>query len=137
MIKITPMYTTSATNAGGRQGHIKSSDGVLDMDVRMPSSSTNGKFTNPEQLFAAGYAACFNGAVMAVAKGRDISESEVTAHVSLGKSEEGKYGLAVVLEVKLPKLSLDEAQQLAEEAHQVCPYSVATHGNIEVIVKAI
>ncbi|TAE07440.1 MAG: organic hydroperoxide resistance protein [Bacteroidetes bacterium] len=128
-----PLYTTDATNTGGRKGHVNTSDGVLDMDVRMPA--VGSKYTNPEQLFAAGYASCFNGAIMAVAKGRNVEGSEVTARVTFGKSEAGGFGLAVTLEVKLPNLPADEALHLVEEAHQVCPYSVATRGNIEVTLK--
>jgi lipoyl-dependent peroxiredoxin len=128
-----PLYTTDATNTGGRKGHVTTSDGVLDMDVRMPA--VGSKYTNPEQLFAAGYASCFNGAIMAVAKGRNVEGSEVTARVTFGKSEAGGFGLAVTLEVKLPNLPADEAMHLVEEAHQLCPYSVATRGNIEVTLK--
>jgi Ohr subfamily peroxiredoxin len=135
MVKITPSYTTEATNTGGRKGHVKSADGILDMDVRMPAPGS--KYTNPEQLFAAGYASCFNGAIMAVAQGRNVEGSEVTAKVSFGKAEQGGYGLAVELLVKLPNLSLADAQQIADEAHNVCPYSVATKGNIEVLVKVV
>lgn len=130
-----PLYTTDATNSGGRKGHVKTSDGVLDMDVRMPAAGS--KYTNPEQLFAAGYASCFNGAIMAVAQGRNTEGSEVTAKVTFGKSAEGGYGLAVTLEVKLPQLSQEDAQKLVEEAHQLCPYSVATRGNIEVVLKVV
>lgn len=136
MIKLSStIYSTEATNTGGRQGHVKSSDGVIDMDVRMPAP--NSPYTNPEQLFAAGYASCFNGAIAAIAKGRNVADSEITAKVTLGKTEEGGYGLAVELTVKLPHLSLEEAQQVADDAHKVCPYSNATRGNIEVSVKAI
>ncbi len=129
------LYTTDATNAGGRKGHVTTSDGVLDLDVRSPA--VGSKYTNPEQLFAAGYASCFNGAIMAVAQGRNVTDSEVTAHVTFGKSEVGGYGLAVILEVKLPNLSHEEANTLVEQAHQLCPYSVATRGNIAVTLKVV
>ncbi len=136
MFKISQvLYTTDATNTGGRKGHVHTSDGVLDMDVRMPA--VGSKYTNPEQLFAAGYSSCFNGAINAVAQGRNVEGSEVTAKVTFGKSEEGGYGLAVVLEVKLPNLSNEEAHKLVETAHQLCPYSVATRGNIEVTLKIV
>lgn len=136
MFKIAQiLYSTDATNTGGRKGHVNTSDGVLDMDVRMPA--VGSKYTNPEQLFAAGYSSCFNGAIAAVAQGKNVEGSEVTAKVTFGKSEEGGYGLAVVLEVKLPNLSPEEAHKLVETAHQVCPYSVATRGNIEVLLKIV
>jgi Ohr subfamily peroxiredoxin len=136
MFKIdTVLYTTDATNIGGRKGHVKSSDGIIDMDVRMPAPGS--RYTNPEQLFAAGYASCFNGAIMAVANGRDTTGVTVTAKVTLGKSAEGRFGLSVVLEVHLPHLGAEEAQKLVEDAHQVCPYSVATRGNIEVALKVV
>jgi lipoyl-dependent peroxiredoxin len=130
-----PLYSTDATNTGGRKGHVTTSDGVLDMDVRSPAQGS--KYTNPEQLFAAGYASCFNGAIMAIAQGRDVANSEVTAHVTFGKSEAGGYGLAVVLEVKLPNLSQEDAQKVVEDAHKLCPYSVATRGNIDVTLKVV
>jgi len=130
-----PLYTTDATNAGGRKGHVTTSDGVLDLDVRSPAPGS--KYTNPEQLFAAGYASCFNGAIMAVAQGRDVTDSTVTAEVTFGKSEAGGYGLAVILKVKLPNLGGEEAQKLVEEAHQLCPYSVATRGNIAVTLEIL
>jgi lipoyl-dependent peroxiredoxin len=136
MFKIaTELYTTDATNIGGRKGHVKSSDGIIDMDVRMPAPGS--RYTNPEQLFAAGYASCFNGAILAVAAGRDVNGAVVTAKVTLGKSEAGGFGLAVTLEVHLPHLSPEEAMQVVEDAHKVCPYSVATKGNIEVNLKAV
>ncbi|HAI75175.1 MAG TPA: organic hydroperoxide resistance protein [Microscillaceae bacterium] len=139
MIKITPFYTAEATGKGGRNGSVKSSDGIIDLPVRMPSAmgGSGGNFTNPEQLFAAGYAACFGGAIGAVAQGRDVSDASVTVKASIGKTEAGGFGLAVAIEVNLPKLDIATAQQVVEDAHQVCPYSLATRGNIEVTVKAI
>ncbi len=138
MIKIKPMYTTEVNSTGGRTGHIKSADGILDFGVSMPKEvGGDGTKTNPEQLFAAGYAACFGGAMGVVANGRDISGFNVNAKVSLGKSEEGVYTIAAQLAVHIPNLSLEEAQKVVEEAHQICPYSVATRGNIEVEVKAV
>ncbi len=138
MEKITPFYTAEATGKGGRNGSVKSSDGIIDLPVRMPSAmgGSGGEFTNPEQLFAAGYAACFGGAIGAVAKGRNVSEATVTTKVSIGKTESGGFGLAVELHVQLPNLTKEEATQVVHDAHQVCPYSVATRGNIEVILFA-
>ena len=134
------LYTAHATATGGRNGHVKSSDGVLDIEVRMPKELGGGKdgFTNPEQLFAAGYAACFDSALNNV-----ISQSKtktgttsVTAAVSIGKLENGGYGLAVVLNANIPGVTQDVAQELIEKAHQVCPYSNATRGNVEVDLTA-
>lgn len=133
MQKITPIYTAEAVSTGGRRGHVRSSEGILDMDVSMPAEmGGNGGKANPELLFAAGYAACFGGALGAVAKGRDISGAEVKARVAIGKTEQGAFGLAVELHVSLPQLSAQEAEAIVAEAHGVCPYSLATQGNIEV-----
>ena len=136
MEKITALYTAEATNTGGRKGHVKSSDGILDMDVSMPAAmGGHGGKTNPEQLFAAGYAACFNGAVGSVAQGRNITDAALTAKVSIGKDSTG-FGLAVELHGNFPNLSQEEAMKLMEDAHQACPYSKATRGNIEVTLSA-
>jgi Ohr subfamily peroxiredoxin len=136
MEKITVLYTAEATNTGGRKGHVKSSDGILDMDVSMPAAmGGHGGKTNPEQLFAAGYAACFNGAVGAVAQDRNITDAALTAKVSIGKDTTG-FGLAVELHGNFPNLSPEEAMKLMEDAHEACPYSKATRGNIEVTLSA-
>lgn len=130
------LYTATALATGdGRNGRIESSDGLLAMDVRTPQEMGGaGGATNPEQLFAAGYAACFHSALRVVAQrsGADVSDSEVVTDVSLGHNGEGGFGLAVGLEVTLPHVGRAEAEQLVEQAHQVCPYSNATRGNIEV-----
>lgn len=137
MEKITPIYTAEVKNSGGRNGHVNSTDGIIDMDVSMPSAmGGHGGKTNPEQLFAAGYSACFNGAVGAVARGRNIAGGEITAQVSIGKDSTGGFGLSVALHGNFPNLSAAEAHQLMEDAHQVCPYSKATRGNIEVTLSA-
>ncbi len=137
MEKITAVYTAEVTNTGGRKGHVKSSDGILDFDVSMPSAmGGHGGKTNPEQLFAAGYAACFNGAVGAVAKGRNIADAELTAKVGIGNDPAGGFALTVELHGNFPNLSPEEAHQLMEDAHQACPYSKATRGNIEVTLSA-
>ncbi len=138
MVKITEvLYTTDATNKGGRKGHVTTSNGALDMPVHSPMPGS--KFTNPEQLFAAGYSSCFNGAIGFVGgmQKLDTTGSEVTAHVSFGKTQEGGFALSVILEVKLPNLDQETAQKLMETAHTVCPYSVATRGNIEVYLKLV
>ncbi|PNG20243.1 organic hydroperoxide resistance protein [Streptomyces cahuitamycinicus] len=129
------LYTAVATATHGREGRAVSSDGVLDLALGMPQAlGGNGQGTNPEQLFAAGYAACFGSALGLVGRGAkvDVSDAAVTAEVSIGKQGEG-FGLAVTLRVELPD-SVDEAtgRKLVEQAHQVCPYSNATRGNIEV-----
>lgn len=130
------LYTATAVATGdGRNGHIQSSDQVLDLDVRMPAELGGpGGATNPEQLFAAGYAACFHSALRLVAKGQgaDVEESEVVADVSLLPTEAGGFQLAVGLEVTLPRVEREAAERLVEQAHQVCPYSNATRGNVEV-----
>jgi lipoyl-dependent peroxiredoxin len=130
------IYTTSAVASGnGRDGHIASLDGLLAADVRTPAELGGpGGATNPEQLFAAGYAACFHSALKLVAGSAqaDASDSEVVADVSLGALEGGAFGLAVSLEVSLPALEPADAQALVERAHAVCPYSNAVRGNVEV-----
>jgi len=131
------LYTAEVTGTAGRSGHVKSSDGVLDIDVRMPQSlggPKDGQFTNPEQLFAAGYAACFGGAIMAAAKILTVNgaDAEVTAKVHLGKTAAGGFGLSAELHVKFPHLDEQTGMQVLEKAHEICPYSVATRGNMEV-----
>jgi len=111
---------------------------VLDAPVRTPKElGGEGGATNPEQLFAAGYAACFHSALRLVAASMklDTTDSEVVADVSMGRDDEGAFGLAVRLEVALPALSREVAQQVIEQAHQVCPYSNATRGNVEVTLE--
>jgi osmotically inducible protein OsmC len=131
-------YTTSASARGGRAGHVKSADGVIDLDTAQPGTVTTPT-ANPETLFAAGYAACFQGALANRAKTVDVdtSDSTVTASVSFGPSDDGGFGLAVLLEVHIPGLELAKVQELAELAHGFCPYSKATRGNIEVTVTAV
>ena len=129
------LYTAVAT-ANGREGRAVSSDGLLDVTLAPPKSlGGNGQGTNPEQLFAAGYAACFASALSVVGRAAkvDTSEASVTAEVSIGGNGRGGYGLAVVLRVELPvELQGEAGLALVEQAHQVCPYSNATRGNIEV-----
>lgn len=130
------LYTASATATGGRNGHVKSENGILDLQVRMPKAlgGANDEYANPEMLFAAGYSACFDSAlnrVIMLSKAQ-TGITSVTAHVGIGAIENGGFGLAVELRVNVPGVSLEEAQQLVEKAHQVCPYSNATRGNITV-----
>lgn len=131
------LYTTEALATGeGRNGHVRTVDGAFDADLAIPvEMGGSGKGLNPEQLFASGYAACFHSALQMVARmqKKNVEGSSVGAKVSIGKQGEG-FGLAVELEVVIPELPQDEAQALADAAHQVCPYSNATRGNIPVTV---
>ena len=130
------LYTTSVTAKGGRDGHVKSENGILELDVRTPKAlgGASDDFANPEMLFAAGYSACFDSALNLVIKRSKMETGETTvqAKVSIGQLENGGFGLAVELDVNIPGVSLEEAQSLVEQAHQVCPYSNATRNNIEV-----
>ncbi|MFD4179669.1 organic hydroperoxide resistance protein [Rhodococcus sp. NPDC058514] len=132
------IYTAEALVTGeGRDGHGRSSDGRLDLDLALPvEMGGSGNGTNPEQLFAIGYAACYHSALRMVARqaGADVTDSAVGARVGIGPTEGGGFGLEVTLEVTLPHLSREQAQELADKAHQVCPYSNATRGNIDVTV---
>jgi Ohr subfamily peroxiredoxin len=131
------MYTSEATAKGGRAGHVTSNDGVIDLDLGKPGSQANPK-ANPETLFAAGYAACFQGALANRAATQDIdtSDSTVTADVSLGTIE-GGVAIAVELKVEIPGVDKAKAQELVELAHQFCPYSRATRGNIDVTLTVL
>ncbi len=131
-------YTTAATAKGGRAGHVHSEDGVIDLDLAQPGTTAEVK-ANPETLFAAGFAACFQGALQnrAKTKGVDTSDSTVTAKVSFGGTPDGGFGLAVALEVQIPGVDQAQAQELAELAHGFCPYSKATRDNIVVTVTAV
>jgi Ohr subfamily peroxiredoxin len=128
-------YVTSASATGGRAGHVTSADGLVDFDLAQPGT-TPEPAVNPETLFASGYAACFQGALLNRGKtiGLDTSNSTVTAAVSFGPSEDGGFGLAVAITVDIPGADPAVAQQAIELAHQFCPYSKATRGNIDVTV---
>lgn len=130
------LYTIGATATGGRNGQVKSENGILALDVRMPKAlgGANDDFTNPEMLFAAGYAACFDSALNLVIKQTKIKtgETSVKATVSIGQLGDGGFGLAAELHANIPGVTLEEAQSLIEQAHKVCPYSNATRGNMEV-----
>lgn len=128
------LYTATATALGGREGRVKSDDGLLDINVIPPKALGGpGGATNPEQLFAAGYAACFGSALSHVAKMQKITTGPVsiTAKVSIGPVGQG-FGLAVDLSASIPELPRDKAEALVHAAHQVCPYSNATRNNIVV-----
>ena len=132
---VKKLYTAEATVTGGRAGHARSSDGVLEADLRIPEALGGpGGGTNPEQLFAVGYAACFQSALGTVGRRQkvDTADSAVTAQVSIGAIGAGAFGLAVTLRVSIPLVDEDRARELVEAAHAVCPYSNATRGNIDV-----
>ena len=132
------LYTAVATaNDHGRAGHTRSDDGKVDFDLSVPKElgGDGGPGTNPEQLFAAGYAACFANAMRSSARREgsleDMEGATVTAHVSIGALGKGRFGLAVKLEVGVPALAQDAAEDLVSRAHERCPYSNATRGNID------
>jgi lipoyl-dependent peroxiredoxin len=131
------MYTSTASAKGGRSGHVHSEDGVIDLDLGKPGSAANPK-ANPETLFAAGYAACFQGALANRAATQDIdtSDSTVTAAVSLG-SIDGGVALAVELRVEIPGVERAKAEELLQLAHRYCPYSRATRDNVEVTLTVV
>ncbi|MHA7304904.1 organic hydroperoxide resistance protein [Arthrobacter sp. TMN-49] len=135
---MNPLYTAEALATGaGRNGHVRSSDGHIDLSLSVPKGMGGmGAGSNPEQLFAAGYAACFHSALQLVARSHkvDISDSSVGGQVQIGANGKGGFELAVLLEVVLPGIEPTTAQTLADAAHQVCPYSNATRGNIEVTI---
>jgi len=135
------LYTAEAlATGGGRDGHVRTSDGILDTDVRVPKELGGaGGAPNPELLFAAGYAACFHSALQSVARAQKVKVegSSVGSRVSLGPNGDGGFQLAVLLEVNIPGVEGEVAQQLADAAHQVCPYSNATRGNIDVTVTVV
>jgi Ohr subfamily peroxiredoxin len=136
VIAMQVLYTANARATGdGRDGHVRTSDGTFDLDLAVPKEMGGaGGAANPEQLFAAGYAACFHSALRLVARRAkaDVTGSVVDAEVGIGANGSGGFGLAVTLVVDLPAVPRPAAEQLVEQAHQVCPYSNATRGNVEV-----
>ena len=130
------LYQTSATATGGRNGHVVSQDGVLDLQLVIPKEmgGAGGALSNPEQLFAAGYAACFDSALAFVAAQKKLTpgNTQVDATVGIGPNGVGGFGLSVKLEVSIPGLARDAAQALLEATDLVCPYSNALRGNVEV-----
>jgi Ohr subfamily peroxiredoxin len=134
-------YTAIAhASGGGRDGHVRSEDDFLDFDTRPPRElGGSGHGTNPEQLFAAGFAACFLSALHAVGRREklDTRDSGVSASVGIGDNGNGGYGLAVELDVYVPNVSRATAEELAEKAHHVCPYSNATRGNVPVKITVV
>jgi lipoyl-dependent peroxiredoxin len=135
------IYTAEAHVTGGRlAGHGRTADGALEVDLRIPKDmGGEGGGTNPEQLFAVGYAACFEGALSVVARRekREADDAEIESKVNLVPTDERGFGLAVELDVRLPSVSdPDEAKRIVAAAHKVCPYSNATRGNIEITLTA-
>ena len=131
------LYTARAHTTGGREGESRSDDGRLDVKLTSPGGSGQG--TNPEQLFAAGYSACFLGAMKAVAGKQKIAlpaETSIAADVGIGPIPQG-FGLQVALHVTVPGMDREAAKKLVDAAHQVCPYSNATRGNIEVTLDVV
>jgi osmotically inducible protein OsmC len=131
------IYTASATATGdGRNGHVRSADGVLDFDLAVPKEmgGPGGAHTNPEQLFAAGYAACFHSALKAAARLAKVTltDTAVTVDIGFGRNDQGGYGLQATIEAEINGVDEATAKQLLDTAHQLCPYSNATRGNIDV-----
>nr|WP_298935660.1 organic hydroperoxide resistance protein [uncultured Dyadobacter sp.] len=135
------LYQTTVEVTGGRNGKVKSEDGILELEVRTPREMGGvSGYTNPEQLFAAGYAACFDSALNLVinqAKVKPDQPTSVRATVGIGPNGEGGYGLSVTLQVTVPGIDKQLATQLVEKAHSVCPYSNATRGNIQVDLQVV
>ena len=133
------MYTAVVTAKGGRDGHIKSSDGVIDLDLKAPKEmgGVDG-YANPELLFAGAWGSCYLGALGSVGKrdGVDVKEATVDVHISFNKESEASYQLSAELHVHIPGIDVAQAQKLADAAHKGCPYSKATRGNIDVKVIA-
>jgi osmotically inducible protein OsmC len=133
---MSTLYTASAMSTGdGRNGHVRSSDGRVDLDLAIPKEmGGSGNGSNPEELFAAGYASCFHSAIKLIAGQRKlkVDDSSVSADVGIGPNDAGGFALTVALHVELPGLDQAAADELVEAAHQVCPYSNATRGNIPV-----
>lgn len=134
------LSTSTATANGGREGHVQSTDGVINLDLAIQKGlgGPGGAKANPETLFAAGYAACFHSAVQFYARNSkiDVSGSEITAHVGIGK-DDTSFALEVTLEGKFPSLDQQQAHDVMEKAHQICPYSKATRGNIPVTLTVV
>ncbi|ANE46538.1 Ohr subfamily peroxiredoxin [Paenibacillus swuensis] len=135
------LYTATVTATGGRDGKVVSSDSHLNLDVRMPKElgGQGGAATNPEQLFAAGYAACFESALNLVCRTKKIKVegTEVTAHVTIGKDTDGGFKLEAKLDITVKGVERAVAEELVQAAHQVCPYSKATRGNIDVELNVV
>ncbi|WP_176599155.1 MULTISPECIES: organic hydroperoxide resistance protein [Sphingobium] len=136
---MSKLYSTTVTAVGGRTGTVKSDDGVLDLQLALPQElGGKGGATNPEQLFAAGYAACFENAVIHVSRGQQDKvkddDIEVIGTVGMGQNAEGGFELSVALDVTITGMSQDAAQAVVDAAHKMCPYSNAVRGNVDVAI---
>ncbi len=133
------LYTAEAVVEGGRAGYGRTSDGRLTVELSVPKEmgGEGGPGTNPEQLFAVGYAACFQSTLLSLARGRklDASDSTITARVGIGPAGHGGFGLTVALDLHAPSLSRADAEELMRRAHDRCPYSNATRGNVDVALR--
>ncbi len=133
---MTPLYSTSSTAVGGREGHVKSADGILDLTLTVPKEigGTGLPGANPETLFSAGYAACFEGALRMVARmqKKAIKDVSMTCKVTLHKTDQGGFQISAELHGHIPELPKAEAEALMKSAHEVCPYSIATRNNVDV-----
>lgn len=136
---VETVYTTTVSNVGGREGDVKSLDGVLELEVRRPvEMHGEGGAANPEMLFAAAYSSCYNGALMAVAERRKVILPQHAVEVSISLNKDGNnMFLSGKIVVKAPGMDKDELQQLAETAHAVCPYSKAVKGNMEMRIEVM
>jgi len=140
---IKPVFTATATSTGGRNGHTQASDGSVSADLSVPKAMGGpGKpnTTTPEHLFAAGYAACFGGALDFIAKQakKDATQAKITCNVSIGPRDKGGFGLAVKMQVEDKSLPQAELQKLVNDAHEkICPYSHATRGNVDVQIEVV
>lgn len=130
----TVLYTTSATAVGGRDGHVRNADGQIDLDMKTPGAPGDRTGTTPEDLFAAGYAACFNGALnlaMRLKRVKPAGEPSVEVEIRLGKTDSGDFQLGARIEARIPGVEKALAHELMVDAHNICPYSRATRGNIK------
>lgn len=140
-MSIKPVYTTTATATGGRDGSARTSNGELEVKLAVPTEmGGDGKGNNPEQLFAAGYAACYIGAMkFAASQDKTLAkvpaDTTVAATVGIGPRDDGGFGLTVSLKVTMPGLDAAEVQRIADAGHKICPYSNAVRGNIEVVTE--
>ena len=134
------LYHTSATSEGGRNGRATLAEGGLGLAMALPKSmGGTGKGANPEQLFALGYSACFNQAILVIGGQHkvDVQRAEVTVDVKLGKTDQGGFGLAAAIKVRLPGVDAAKAKEIVDGAHKICPYSNATRGNVPVTLEVI
>lgn len=140
-MSISPLYTTAATATGGRDGYARTADGSLSIWLDLPTElGGKGHGNNPEQLFAAGYAACFLSAMKTVAAGQKIAvpaSAAVTATVGIGLRAAGGYGISAALSIDIPGMDRDAAETLIKRAHEVCPYSNALRGNVDVALTLV